>query len=109
MNVEVENLPNCLASVRVEVPQAKVNEAFTKVAADFARAAKIPGYRPGKAPQKVIAARFKKEIRDEVEKSLISEGVRSAIADRKLRVLSVSGVEDVKLEEATGMRFTATL
>ena len=109
MNVEVETLPNCITTLRVEVEPEKVNTAFEKVARDFSQAAKIPGYRPGKAPKQVIEAKFKKQIREEVEKTLLSQICREAINEKKLRVLSLAEIQDVNLAKNEPLSFTATL
>lgn len=109
MNVEVENLPNCITTLKVEVPQEKVASAFEKVTREYLQYAKIPGYRPGKAPRNVVASKFKKQIREEVEKTLLTESCREAISENHLRVLQLSNVEDVELDEQSGLRFTATL
>lgn len=110
MNVQVENLPNCLATVHVEIPGEKVTEAFETVTKDYVRYAKLPGYRPGKAPRGIVESKFKKDIRTEVEKKLLSDGCRDAIKEKNLKVLSVSNVEGIEIDEASKtMRFTATM
>jgi trigger factor len=109
MNVEVENLPNCLASLRVELPSNRVKKEWSEVVQKFREAARIPGFRPGKAPQTVVEAKFRKEIQDELTRKLINEGTREAIREKGLKVLSVSEVEDVEFAPDQTMRFTATL
>src|ERR1700677_3676305 len=109
MNVEVENLPNCITTLRVEVPAEKVSKTWDTVTQDYTHYAKIPGYRPGKAPRTVIENKFKKEIRQEVEKKLLSESCREAISEKKLRVISLADVQDVEIGDDKTMRFTATL
>jgi len=54
MNVVVEPLPHCLATLRVEVEPEKVTQKRDAVTADITKQARIPGYRPGKAPKAVI-------------------------------------------------------
>jgi trigger factor len=109
MNVQVENLPNCITTLRVEVPSEKVNQAWESIAGDYARHARIPGYRAGKAPRGIVEKKFQKEIREELQKKLLSESCREAISEKKLRVISVAEVEDVELAADKTMRFTATL
>ncbi|HEX8371708.1 MAG TPA: trigger factor [Chthoniobacterales bacterium] len=109
MNVEVESLPNCLASVKVEVPSETVLAAQSRIAAGYKNQARIPGYRPGKAPQAVIDKKFQKEIKEELTKQLVDEGFREAIQKEKLKVLSVSDVQDVEFHEDKSLSFTATV
>jgi trigger factor len=109
MNVEVENLPNCIASLRIELPPDRVTKEWNKVVRDFREVARIPGFRPGKAPPGVVEAKFRKQIQEELTKKLVSETMSEAIREKGLKVLSISEVDDVELASDKTMRFTATL
>jgi trigger factor len=109
MNVEVENLPNCIASLRIELPPDRVTKEWNEVVNGFRRAARIPGFRPGRAPPKVVEAKFHKEIQEELTKKLVAETTREAIREKGLKVLSISEVNDVEFTPEKSMRFTATL
>ena len=109
MNVEVENLPNCIASLRIELPPDRVTKEWNEVVKGFRQVARIPGFRPGRAPQNVVEAKFRKEIQEELTKKLVSETTREAIREKGLKVLSISEVDDVEFTPEKSMRFTATL
>src|ERR1700738_3044640 len=99
MNVVVENLPNCITTLHIELEPEKVSTVWDEVTSDFSKHARIPGYRLGKAPKAVVEKKFKKEIREELEKKLLSAACREAIQDKKLRALSLTQIEDVALAE----------
>jgi trigger factor len=109
MNVEVENLPNCVASLRIELPPDRVTKEWNEVVQSFKQVARIPGFRQGKAPPSVVEAKFRKEIENELKRKLVSETTNEAIREKGLKVLSVSEVEDVEFTPERTMRFTATL
>ncbi len=109
MNVQLENLPNCLTTLRVEVPADKVSQAREAIVREYAQHAKLPGFRPGKAPRSVVETKFKKEIADELQSRLLSNSCREAIVENKLRVLHISNVEDVEFAPDQTLRFTATV
>ena len=109
MNVVVENLPNCITTLRIELEPEKVSHVWDEVTSDFSKHARIPGYRQGKAPKAVIEKKFKKEIREELEKKLLSGACREAILEKHLRVLSLTQIDDVELADDKSMKFTATL
>jgi trigger factor len=109
MNVEVENLPNCIASLRIELPPDFVTKEWNEVVKGFRQVARIPGFRPGKAPQNVVEAKFRKEIQEELTKKLVSETTREAIREKGLKVLSISEVDEVEFTPERVLRFTATL
>src|ERR1700751_3884627 len=109
MNVEVENLPNCIASLHIELPPDFVTKEWNEVVKGFRQVARIPGFRPGKAPQNVVEAKFRKEIQEELTKKLVSETTREAIREKGLKVLSISEVDAVEFTPERSMRFTATV
>src|SRR5256884_6892037 len=109
MKVEVEKQPDSVSTLQIELPADQVAKEWNAIADNFARYAKIPGYRPGKAPRKVIEAKFKKEIQEEVTKKLVSKSYRDAIAEKQLRVVSLTNLEDVQIGDDKTLRFRATV
>lgn len=109
MNVVFEPLPNCLANLRVEVEPDAVKPTWEKVTSDYTKYARLPGFRQGKVPRGVVEKRFNKEIREEVTKQILSTATRSAIQERKLRLLQLSDVKDVEWGNDQSLKFQATL
>ena len=109
MKVEVEKQPGSVSTLQIELPPEEVSREWEAIATSFARFAKIPGYRPGKAPRAVIEKRFRKEIQDELTKKLVSKSYHEAIEQEQLRVASLANIEDVQLGEDKSMRFRATV
>jgi trigger factor len=107
MKVEVENLPNCMASLKIELPPERVTQEWDEVVKGFRKFARIPGFREGKAPQSVVEAKFRKQIQDELTRKLIGKTTREAIREKGLNVLSISEIEDVEFTPERGMRFAA--
>jgi len=71
-------------TIEVEIPAALIESESNRVTTEFGRQAKIPGFRPGKIPAKVVRNRFAKEIQEEVMSRLLPRTFRDAIADRGL-------------------------
>src|SRR5438132_7301698 len=69
-------------SIEVEIPADLISSESRRVADEFGRHAKIPGFRPGKVPAQVVRTRFAKEIQDEVMSRLLPLSFREAIADK---------------------------
>src|SRR4030081_1475503 len=109
MKVEVEKQADSTSTLRIELPPEEVSKEWDAIANSFARFAKIPGYRPGKAPRRVIEAKFRKEIQDELTKKLVSKSYHDAIAEKQLRVVSLTNLENVQFGEDKSMRFRATV
>ena len=109
MKIEVENQPHCVATLRIELPPEEVRKEWDSIASNYARHARIPGYRAGKAPRQVIEKKFRKEIQDELTKKLVSKSYHEAIAEKQLRVVSLTNLEDVEFGDDRSMRFRATV
>jgi trigger factor len=109
MKVEVENQPQGLATLRIELPPEEVRKEWDSIASNYSRYARIPGYRAGKAPRQVIEKKFRKEIQDELTKKLVSKSYHEAIAEKQLRVVSLTDLGDVEFGEDRSMRFRATV
>ncbi|MEO7165877.1 MAG: trigger factor [Spartobacteria bacterium] len=109
MKVEVENQPHCVATLKIELSPDQVSKEWDAIAQSFASQAKIPGYRPGKAPRNVIEKKFRKDIQDELTKKLVSKSYHEAIAEKQLRVVSLTNLEEVEFGEDRSMRFRATV
>ena len=109
MNVQVENQPHCVATLRIELPPEDVAKEWDAIANNYAHYARIPGYRAGKAPRRVIEEKFRKEIQDELTKKLVSKSYHEAIAEKQLRVVSLTNLEEVEFGDDRSMRFRATV
>jgi trigger factor len=109
MKVEVEKQPGSVSKLQIELSPEEVAKEWDAIANSFARFAKIPGYRPGKAPRAVIDKRFRKEIQDELTKKLVSKSYHEAIKQEQLRVASLTNIEDIQFGEGKSMRFHATV
>src|ERR1051325_2293271 len=109
MKVEVEKQPGSISKLQIELPADEVSKEWDAIANSFARFAKIPGYRPGKAPRSVIDKRFRKEIQEEVTKKLVSKSYHDAISQEQLRVASLTNIEDVQFSDDKTMRFSETV
>src|SRR6266576_1860386 len=109
MKVEVDKQPGSVSKLQIELPANEVAKEWDAIANSFARFAKIPGYRPGKAPRAVIDKRFRKEIQDELTKKLVSKSYQQAVEQEQLRVASLTNIEDIQFSEDKSMRFRATV
>jgi trigger factor len=89
----------CVVTLSVEIPpQEVVNETQTSLVRIQGQA-RIPGFRPGKAPLDVVKARLEGHAREAALDALIRKHVPAAIEDLKLRVVETPSVEDVKWKD----------
>ena len=99
MKSEIVDVNETRRDLTVELPSTAVDEAIGRAAAKIGRAAKIPGFRPGKVPVTVVRQRFKGEIMQEVAERLISKAVGDALVERGVEPIETPDITDLVLEE----------
>jgi trigger factor len=100
LKTELVDVSQTRKELKIEIETEAVRDAYERVAARYAQAATVPGFRPGHAPQSVVKARFKDKIRGEVLQELVPQAVQDAITENALNVI---GDPDVHLENSEGV------
>jgi len=77
-----------------------VRAVYDRISDNYARAANVPGFRPGHAPRAVVRTRFKDQIRTEVLRELLPSAVQQAVEEHKLEPL---GEPELNLENSEGL------
>ena len=106
MNITVEDVAPCKKRLKIEVPANRVKQAYDRVADDFQKEARIPGFRPGHAPRTVVVKKFHKDIESEAQRTLVPEAYQEAITEKKLRVVSQPEIEDLKYQAGLSLSFS---
>lgn len=89
----------CIVRLSVEVPAAEAQDQVHTALARLQQRAKIPGFRPGKAPMEVVKKHFSGHAREEALDAVIRKHVPPAIEELKLRVVETPSIEDLDWAE----------
>src|ERR671924_1047720 len=92
----------------VEIPSTVVDAEIDKVSRDYSRAARVPGFRPGKVPAKVVRQRFRDQILHDVAHGLIPRAVDEALRERGVEPVNTPDIRDVVVQEGRPLKFTAS-
>lgn len=109
MNIIVEKQPNCLATLRVEVPSDTVKNERAKIVSGYVAQARIPGFRPGKAPKNVIEKKFDTAITEELDDRLVRQAYDEALRKEALKVLNFGIPQNLAHNSDGSLSFQATL
>jgi trigger factor len=109
MNITVEDVAPCKKRLKIEVPANRVQQAYDRVADDFQKEARIPGFRPGHAPRAVVLKKFQKDIAGETQRTLVPEAYQEAITEKKLRVVSAPEIEDLNYQPGLSLSFSTVV
>ena len=85
----------CRRELDLEIPAEDVQKAIERTAREFARMARVPGFRPGKAPVTLIRRRFAEDIKSEVLQSLVPGQIDKAVKDQKLVPITQPHIDNV--------------
>lgn len=109
MNIVVEKQPKCVATLRVEIPSEKVSGQRDQIVRGYASKARVPGFRPGKAPRALVEKRFEKEIAEELNGVLINEAYDEALKQEQLKVLDFGVPENLTTNADGSVSFQSKL
>jgi len=107
MKAELIDVSECKKNLDIEIPQEVVDQEIAHIAQEFARRARVPGFRPGKAPVGVVKTRFRDEILSEMMQHLMPKYVGDAIEERKLEIVQAPRFESVDYSPGKPLRFKA--
>jgi trigger factor len=108
MKTEFIDVSDTRKNLVVEIPSTVVEAEIDKVSRDYSKAARIPGFRPGKVPARVVRQRFRDQILHDVAHGLIPRAVDSALRERGVEPVDTPDIRDVVVEEGQPLKFTAT-
>lgn len=109
MKTEFTDVTETQKTLTIEIPTDVVDAEINRVARGFTREARIPGFRPGKVPARIVKQRFRDQIRHEVMHGLIPRAVDQALQERGIEPVDTPGIKDVVLEEGQPLVFTAAI
>jgi trigger factor len=90
MKADLIDVSQCKKNIDIEIPPEVVDAEITHIAQEFARRARVPGFRPGKAPLGVVKTRYRDEIVSEMMQHLMPKYFGDAIEERKLDIIQAT-------------------
>ena len=103
----MEVLEGCRRSLEIAIPVDEVESETSRVTADVQQRAKLPGFRPGKAPANLIRKQFSGDIRQRVLESLIPKYLQKQFEADNLNVVGQPDIKDIHFHDGEPLRFKA--
>lgn len=100
MKTELIDVSPTRKEIKIEIEPAVIREAYDRISDEYAKKARVPGFRPGHAPRSVVRTRFKSEIRADALQQLVPDAVNAAISEH---APSAIGQPDVQLDTNEGL------
>lgn len=109
VNVQLNTISATRKNLTVTLDPSEVDTEHQAVVGEIAKYARLPGFRPGKAPAAMVAKRFAKEIADDFKQKVIAKAYRGALEKEKIDVLNVVHLEEGKIEQGQPAEITVTV
>ncbi|ACL66830.1 trigger factor [Anaeromyxobacter dehalogenans 2CP-1] len=108
MKIQVETVSPVERKVTIEVDPDRVAKELDRAYASLSRRVKLRGFRPGKAPRKVLERQFKTEVEGEVAERIVTETFTEAVRVESLPVVAPPSVSITDgVAEGKPMRYSA--
>jgi len=108
MRVSIETTSNLERRLTVGVPAERVDLEVDNRLMKASQKVRLPGFRPGKVPMKVMRQRFGAGIRQEVLGEVLNDSFREAVIQEKLRPAGQPSIEPRNLEPGKELQYVAT-
>jgi trigger factor len=108
MKATIEDISTVKKKIHIQVSPDAIEREMSKAVADAAKRAKIPGFRPGKAPKAVVERHYSAEIQSEVMNKVISDSYLKALQENDLSPVDMPNITNISpLEKNAPLNFTA--
>lgn len=108
MQVSVETRGALERSVTVDVPEEAISNEVEERLKSMVKTSRVQGFRPGKAPMRVIKQRFGSQVRKEVVEKLVSSSFFEAVNQEDLKPLGRPLIDPLQEKVGGGLSYTAT-
>ena len=108
MQVSVENIGKLGRRMQVQVPAERVAAETAQRLQTLSRTARLKGFRPGKAPLKVIKQQFGNQVHREVVGELLQSSYTEAVAQNQLAPAGNPRIEPQSMDEGQDLKYVAT-
>ncbi len=108
MQVSIETTSGLERRLTVGVPAERVDVEVDSRLKKAAKNVRLPGFRPGKVPMKVMRQRFGAGVRQEVLGEVMSQSFQEAVVQEKLRPAGQPSIEPKSMEAGRDLEYVAT-
>ncbi|MDH4469806.1 MAG: trigger factor [Verrucomicrobiae bacterium] len=109
MHITTEQKENSVLDLHIELPPEYFKKEWKKIAQEYVRLARIPGFRKGKAPLSAIEKKYGADIEKEALQKTIESALREVIRDKQFKLAQYPELKEKQLEKDHTLRFTVTI
>jgi len=109
MKTSLEDISSVKKKLLIEIESKEVDKKLNSAYRDLGKRAKVPGFRPGKVPKKILERRFGNDVADDVTRDLINESFPKALQEVDSMPLGVPSFEKEPLKQGQDFKYFAVM
>ena len=108
LKLDLVDVSSCEKKLVVEIPADEVDREVEKLALDYSKRAKVPGFRPGKVPLGIIKQRYGSELHKDASHDIIQRTWKKALETHDLHPLAEPSVTELNDKPGEPLKFTVS-
>ena len=108
MKVDVEQVESCIRRLTIEVPADRVGREFSARYRDLQKRVKVPGFRPGKVPRRILENHYGAAVEQEVLQNLLPHALSEAMTQEGISPIGQPQIDEVNIQQGEPLRVVAT-
>jgi trigger factor len=109
VKTDVQDINETRKTIIVSVPASEIAAIEASLIKEFQRDAKIPGFRPGKAPENMIRMRYAKELKSELNQRVVSKAHQEGVAKSDFEIFGIVDLDEGEISSAADATITFTV
>ena len=109
MRTSLEDISSVKKKLSVEIESSEINNRLEKAYKEVGKKVKIPGFRPGKVPRKILERHIGSQVAEDVTRDLINETLPKALAEAQTFPLGVPFLEKETLKQGQNFKYSAVM
>lgn len=109
MNIQIQDVSPTRKSLVVSFDAKEVGIEYQAVIGEVSKQARLPGFRPGKAPAALVLKQYGKNIAEDFKQKVVGKAYRDGLKESKLNVIQVTGVEEGTIAPDQAATITITV
>jgi trigger factor len=97
-NVEIRDVGPCKKHIKVTVERKDIDDRLSEKISELVSDANVSGFRPGKAPRRIVERRYHKEVADQVKSEVLLASLQQLAEDHDIAPLSAPDIDPGNIE-----------
>ena len=109
MKTKLQDISPVKKKLEIEIEAGEVDKKINEAYRELGKGVKLPGFRPGKVPRKILERRFGNQVMDDVTRRLVSETLPKAVEETNAYPLTMPAIENEMLKVGQNFKFSAVM